>query len=227
MNVNDEDGEIMTRNIYLVRHGQTYYNIYNKLQGWSNSPLTEKGKADARQAADRLKNIHFDAAFCSDLPRAMETCQVILDSNVAESVKSPTISPFFREEFYGVYEGTNMDQAWYLAGAPHWLKTFKEIVTKHSIGTAKDWLHDADPFHDAENNEQYWARVDQGIALIRNADLPENANVLWVSHGNTCLSLVERYGEGKYDITERPANGSLSKLVMNGNEIQFAFYNQK
>lgn len=227
MNVNDEDGEIMTRNIYLVRHGQTYYNIYNKLQGWSNSPLTEKGKADARQAADRLKNIHFDAAFCSDLPRAMETCQVILDSNVAESVKSPTISPFFREEFYGVYEGTNMDQAWYLAGAPHGLKTFKEIVTKHSIGTAKDWLHDADPFHDAENNEQYWARVDQGIALIRNADLPENANVLWVSHGNTCLSLVERYGEGKYDITERPANGSLSKLVMNGNEIQFAFYNQK
>lgn len=227
MNVNDEDGEIMTRNIYLVRHGQTYYNIYNKLQGWSHSPLTEKGKADARQAADRLKNIHFDAAFCSDLPRAMETCQVILDSNVAESVKSPTISPFFREEFYGVYEGTNMDQAWYLAGAPHGLKTFKEIVTKHSIGTAKDWLHDADPFHDAENNEQYWARVDQGIALIRNADLPENANVLWVSHGNTCLSLVERYGEGKYDITERPANGSLSKLVMNGNEIQFAFYNQK
>lgn len=217
----------MTRNIYLVRHGQTYYNIYNKLQGWSNSPLTEKGKADARQAADRLKNIHFDAAFCSDLPRAMETCQVILDNNVAGSVKSPTVSPFFREEFYGVYEGTNMDQAWYLAGAPHGLKTFKEIVTKHSIGTAKDWLHDADPFHDAENNEQYWARVDQGIALIRNADLPENANVLWVSHGNTCLSLVERYGKGKYDITERPANGSLSKLVMNGNEIQFAFYNQK
>ena len=29
-------------NIYLVRHGQTYYNIYNKLQGWSNSPLTER-----------------------------------------------------------------------------------------------------------------------------------------------------------------------------------------
>ena len=31
----------MIKNIYLVRHGQTYYNIYNKLQGWSNSPLTK------------------------------------------------------------------------------------------------------------------------------------------------------------------------------------------
>ncbi|WP_251545688.1 histidine phosphatase family protein [Limosilactobacillus caecicola] len=217
----------MKRNLFLVRHGQTYYNIYNKLQGWSNSPLTEKGQQDAQQVAERLKTTHFDAAFCSDLPRAIETCQTILDLNEADSVNKPTVSPYFREEFYGVYEGTNMDQAWYMAGAPHGLKTFKEIVTKHSIGTAKDWLHDADPFHDAENNQQYWARMGKGIALIRDADLPDNANVLWVSHGNTCLSIVERYGEGQYDITERPANGSLSKLVMTDDDIRFEYYNRK
>lgn len=217
----------MIKNIYLVRHGQTYNNIYNKLQGWSNSPLTKKGKQDAVQVARRLKNTHFDAAFCSDLPRAIETCQTILDGNGANSVKSPTISPFFREEFYGVYEGTNMDQAWYMAGAPHGLKTFKEIVSQHSIGTAKDWLHDADPFHDAENNQQYWHRMDQGIELIKNVQVPDGANILWVSHGNTCLSLVERFGEGKYDITKRPDNGSLSKLVMTENDIKFEFYNRK
>ena len=217
----------MIKNIYLVRHGQTYYNIYNKFQGWSNSPLTKKGKQDAVQVARRLKNTHFDAAFCSDLPRAIETCQTILDGNGANSVKSPTISPFFREEFYGVYEGTNMDQAWYMAGAPHGLKTFKEIVSQHSIGTAKDWLHDADPFHDAENNQQYWHRMDQGIELIKNVQVPDGANILWVSHGNTCLSLVERFGEGKYDITKRPDNGSLSKLVMTENDIKFEFYNRK
>ena len=217
----------MIKNIYLVRHGQTYYNIYNKLQGWSNSPLTEKGKQDAVQVAQRLKNTYFYAAFCSDLPRAIETCQTILDGNDADSVKSPTISPFFREEFYGVYEGTNMDQAWYMAGAPHGLKTFKEIVSQHSIGTAKDWLHDADPFHDAENNQKYWHRMDQGIELIKNVQVPDGANILWVSHGNTCLSLVERFGEGKYDITKRPDNGSLSKLVMTENDIKFEFYNRK
>ena len=217
----------MIKNIYLVRHGQTYYNIYNKLQGWSNSPLTKKGKQDAVQVARRLKNTHFDAAFCSDLPRAIETCQTILDGNGANSVKSPTISSFFREEFYGVYEGTNMDQAWHMAGAPHGLKTFKEIVSQHSIGTAKDWLHDADPFHDAENNQQYWHRMDQGIELIKNVQVPDGANILWVSHGNTCLSLVERFGEGKYDITKRPDNGSLSKLVMTETDIKFEFYNRK
>lgn len=214
-------------NIFLVRHGQTYYNRYNKLQGWSNSPLTDKGKDDAVRAGQRLSDVHFAGAFCSDLSRAVETCQTILNLNQAGSVKQPTISPFFREEFYGVYEGTNMDQAWYMAGAPHGFKNFHDIVTATSIGQAKDWLHDADPFHDAENNEMYWQRMDQGIDLIRHSGLPDGSNVLWVSHGNTCLSLVERFGQGKYDVTVRPANGSLSKLIMTDDNLSFEFYNQK
>lgn len=201
-------------NIYLVRHGQTYYNIYNKLQGWSNSPLTAKGKADAEQAGRRLANVHFDAAFCSDTTRAMETLNTILALNQADSVDQPTVAPYFREEFYGSYEGSNMDVAWYNAGAPHGLKNFKEIVTKYSIGQAKDWLKDADPFHDAENNAEYWQRLNQGLDLILNSQLPDDANVLWVSHGNTLLSLVERFGGGQYDVTVRPKNGSLTRATL-------------
>ena len=158
-------------NIYLVRHGQTYYNIYNKLQGWSNSPLTEKGKQDAKNAGERLKNVHFDAAFCSDTTRAMETIQKILDLNQADSVREPVAAPYFREEFYGSYEGTNMDWAWYNAGAPHGYNTFKEIVLASSIGQAKDWLKEADPFHDAENNQEYWERMNKGLELIQRAEL--------------------------------------------------------
>lgn len=213
-------------NIYLVRHGQTYFNIYNKLQGWSNSPLTVTGKEDAQRAGERLQQVHFDAAFCSDTTRAMETIQTILDLNQADSVTKPVTSPYFREEFYGSYEGSNMDIAWYNAGAPHGLKNFHDIVTKYSIGKAKDWLKDADPFHDAENNVEYWLRMDKGIALIRQADLPDDANVLWVSHGNTLLSLVERFGHGKYDVTERPANGSLTKAVLNDDGMEIVEYNK-
>ena len=185
-------------NIYLVRHGQTYYNIYNKLQGWSNSPLTDQGYQDAEKAGQRLKDVHFDAAFCSDLTRAVETAQTILDENKADSVKEPTTAPYFREEFYGSYEGTYMDQAWYNAGAPHGLKTFKDIVTKYNIDTAKDWLKDADPFHDAENSTEYWKRMNEGLAIIRDAGLPDGANVLLVSHGNTCCAVrlfAAHYGD--------------------------------
>ncbi|GAX03414.1 phosphoglycerate mutase [Secundilactobacillus pentosiphilus] len=214
-------------NLYVVRHGQTYFNIYNKLQGWSNSPLTQKGIDGAVATGKRLADIHFDAAYCSDTTRAMDTAKLILKENQASNIKEPQTTMFFREEFYGYYEGNDMAQAWYLAGAPHGLPTFKDIVTKYSIGKAKDYLKEADPFHQAENNEEYWARVDQGFDLIRhNAHLKDGDNVLLISHGNTLLSLMERYGGGKYDLTVRPANGSLTNLTLTDDDVIVESYNK-
>ncbi|GEO67538.1 histidine phosphatase family protein [Levilactobacillus spicheri] len=214
--------------LYVVRHGQTYFNIYNKLQGWSNSPLTEAGIADAKQAGERLQDVSFKAAYCSDTTRAQQTAQTILAANHSQPRPQLTSAPFFREEFYGYFEGNDMAQAWYLAGAPHGLPTFKDIESKYSIGKAKDFLKEADPFHQAENNAEYWARVDQGFDLIRqNPDLQDGDNVLMISHGNTLLSLMERYGQGKYDLSVRPANGSVTKLRLTADDIQVLSYNQK
>ncbi|HBF75970.1 MAG TPA: histidine phosphatase family protein [Lactobacillus sp.] len=213
--------------LYVVRHGQTYFNIYNKLQGWSNSPLTQKGIDGAVATGKRLADVHFEAAYCSDTTRAMDTAKLILKENNASAVKEPQTTMFFREEFYGYYEGNDMAQAWYLAGAPHGLPTFKDIVTKYSIGKAKDYLKEADPFHQAENNEEYWKRVDQGFDLIRsNPDLKDGDNVLLISHGNTLLSLMERYGGGKYDLTVRPANGSLTNLTLTDDDVIVESYNK-
>lgn len=214
--------------LYMVRHGQTYFNIYNKLQGWSNSPLTHKGVQNAVDTGEKLKNTKFAAAYCSDTTRAEQTAQTILDENDASDIDAPITSMFFREEFYGYFEGNDMDQAWYLAGAPHGLPTFRDIVDKYSIGKAKDYLKDADPFHQAENNEEYWKRLDQGFDLIRgNKEIKDGDNVLLISHGNTLLSIVERYGNGKYDVTERPANGSLTKLEVDGDDIKVLSFNEQ
>ncbi|WP_203640961.1 histidine phosphatase family protein [Levilactobacillus andaensis] len=214
--------------LYVVRHGQTYFNIYNKLQGWSNSPLTEAGIADAKGAGERLRDVQFAAAYCSDTTRAEQTARTILAANQSQPAAQLTTAPFFREEFYGYYEGTDMAQAWYVAGAPHGVPTFKAIEEKYSIGTAKDFLKEADPFHQAENNTEYWARVDQGFDLIRNNEaIHDGDNVLMISHGNTLLSLMERYGQDQFDLSERPANGSLTKLLLTPDDIQVLSYNQK
>lgn len=214
--------------LYMVRHGQTYFNIYNKLQGWSNSPLTDKGMQNAVDTGEKLKNTKFAAAYCSDTTRAEQTAQKILDENQVSNIKTPTTSMFFREEFYGYFEGNDMDQAWYLAGAPHGLPTFRDIVDKYSIGKAKDYLKEADPFHQAENNEDYWKRLDQGFDLIKsNPAIKDGDNVLLISHGNTLLSIVERYGNGKYDVTERPANGSVTKLEVDGDDIKVLSFNEQ
>lgn len=215
-------------NLYMVRHGQTYFNIYNKLQGWSNSPLTEKGIQNAVDTGEKLKDTKFAAAYCSDTTRAEQTAQKILDENDASDIDAPITSMFFREEFYGYFEGNDMSQAWYLAGAPHGLPTFRDIVEKYSIGKAKDYLKEADPFHQAENNQEYWKRLDQGFDLIKqNPEIKDGDNVLLISHGNTLLSVVERYGIGQFDVTERPANGSLTKLTVDGDDIHVVAFNQQ
>lgn len=44
----------MILHLHVVRHGQTYFNRYNRLQGWSNSPLTQSGLDDAEHAGTYL-----------------------------------------------------------------------------------------------------------------------------------------------------------------------------
>ena len=212
---------------YLVRHGQTYFNRYNKLQGWSNSPLTQAGLDQATAAGERLADVRFAAAYCSDTTRAEVTARAILKANRAESAREPVVAPYFREEFYGSYEGENMDWAWYQAGAPVGLPRFADIVRARSIGAAKDLLKAADPFHDAESNAEYWARVNQGFALIRsNRQLRDGDNVLVISHGNTLISVAERFGGGRYDLSERPGNGSVTRLRITDDAIEVLAYGE-
>lgn len=205
----------MLLHLYLVRHGQTLFNRYNRLQGWSNSPLTEKGLKDADKAAKKLENITFAAAYCSDTTRAQITAQRILDANeAAGNVRPKLVSDMhFREQCYGYFEGQDMQMAWWAAGAPNGAKTYNEIVEKFGLAATRDMLKEADPFHDAESDIEYWTRVEDGFKLIAsNSSLKDGDNVLQISHGNTLLSLMHRFAPAGYDLSERPANGSVTRL---------------
>ncbi|MBT1166782.1 histidine phosphatase family protein [Bifidobacterium simiarum] len=205
----------MTLHLHLVRHGQTYFNRYNRLQGWSNSPLTESGIADAVKAGHKLESLDFAAAYCSDTTRAEQTAHTVLDINEAAGHARPslTVDMHFREQFYGYYEGLDMAMAWYAAGAPHGAKTYNEIVSRFGLAATKDFLKQADPFHDAESEEEYWTRVEGGFRIIADDDrLKDGDDVLVISHGNTLLSLMHRFAPEGYDLSERPANGSVTVL---------------
>ena len=207
--------EPMLLHLHLVRHGQTFFNRYNRLQGWSNSPLTESGIADADKAANKLKDFDFAAAYCSDTTRAQMTAQRILDANEASGHVRPQLMSdmHFREQFYGYFEGQDMGAAWLAAGGPHGAPTYHAIVEQFGLGATRDFLKEADPFHDAESDEEYWRRVDGAFALIAaNADLRDGDDVLMISHGNTLLSLMQRFAPAGYDLSERPANGSVTMI---------------
>ena len=63
---------------YVVRHGQTLLSFLNRAQGWSDSPLTDIGKHTAIELGRKLTELKLDAVYASDLPRAIQTAELIL-----------------------------------------------------------------------------------------------------------------------------------------------------
>ncbi|MCY7010385.1 histidine phosphatase family protein, partial [Streptococcus vestibularis] len=67
----------MTR-FYLMRHGQTLFNTLNRIQGWCDSSLTEKGRDQARQVRAYFEKHHmtFDHYYCTTTERASDTIEL-------------------------------------------------------------------------------------------------------------------------------------------------------
>lgn len=67
----------MTR-FYLIRHGQTFWNQENRMQGQHETELTPLGERQAIALGKRLKDIPFDKVYSSPLHRAVKTAELIL-----------------------------------------------------------------------------------------------------------------------------------------------------
>ena len=63
--------------LYLVRQGQTDWNLFKKFNGCTDTELNQTGIAQARLQAENLRGVSFDACFCSPQKRARQTCEII------------------------------------------------------------------------------------------------------------------------------------------------------
>lgn len=93
--------------IYLFRHGETDWNKERRLQGQSDIPLNDFGRALAEETAAALKDIPFDAAFCSPLGRAAETAAIIARRNPRPVPLTEDVR--LMEIHFGPYEGHRFD----------------------------------------------------------------------------------------------------------------------
>ena len=66
--------------IYFARHGETVWNVENKICGMTDSPLTEKGRQQARELGRKVKEsgVHIDEILYSPLSRAADTAKACL-----------------------------------------------------------------------------------------------------------------------------------------------------
>ena len=63
--------------LYLVRHGETEWNVTRRYSGRADVPLTARGEAQARAVAELLADVRFDAFLCSPQGRALATADII------------------------------------------------------------------------------------------------------------------------------------------------------
>ncbi|MDC0612431.1 histidine phosphatase family protein [Vibrio sp.] len=94
----------MKKTFYLMRHGQTLFNVRRKIQGWCDSPLTEKGIQQAEQVANFFDNIQLDYLYSSTSERSCDTAEIVTRNRMPyQRLKG------LKEINFGVYEGESED----------------------------------------------------------------------------------------------------------------------
>ncbi len=103
--------------IYFVRHGETVWNVENKICGMTDSPLTEHGCEQAKQTGELVKNsgLHIDEILYSPLSRAADTAKAIAEATGIPAREEPRL----REQCFGKYEGTPRDGAEFKISKTH------------------------------------------------------------------------------------------------------------
>ena len=108
--------------LFAARHGQTQWNVDNKICGTTDVPLTEEGWAQARALAEKATGMEIDLIICSTMLRARQTA-----SAVAEKLNVPVIADErLVEQNYGIYEGMDRQTPGFLANKRHFAYRYPE-----------------------------------------------------------------------------------------------------
>lgn len=87
--------------VYLMRHGETEWNVQRRMQGRSDIPLNENGLAQAQAAAEGMKALPIDLILCSPLIRTQETALAVAKGRDVDIV----VSSLLMEMGFGDLEG--------------------------------------------------------------------------------------------------------------------------
>ena len=87
--------------LYLIRLGETDWNIVKRLQGSTDIPLNENGEAIAKETCRAMNDIHFDIIYTSPLKRAYRTAELVKGERDIPLL----IDERLREISFGDYEG--------------------------------------------------------------------------------------------------------------------------
>ena len=196
MNGNCNNKNEETLKLYIVRHGETEWNVIKRFQGQLNTPLTEKGMEKLRKTGKKLENVLFDEVYTSELGRTVASAKIILNENRGYRNKKRELKKLaeLNEVYFGVWQGL----------------TYEEVLLKYPE-EGNNYFYDVKNYKaenvEAEKLEDALERFLKGINKI--LDSHESGNILVVTHG-TVFEMFMNYvaNDSIFDIDERTLMGN-------------------
>lgn len=164
----------MMAKLFLVRHGQSLWNLENRFTGWHDIDITEAGIEEAKKAGDVLINERIDIAFTSVLIRAKHTLNLILNE-IGKPDIPVIMDKALNERSYGNLEGLNKAETTLKYGDEQvhtWRRSYD--VVPPGGESLKDTYNRVIPYFEKEI-----------VPFLKKGE-----NVLIVAHGNSLRSLI-------------------------------------
>ena len=153
--------------IYLVRHGQTDWNLEKRMQGQTDISLNETGRMQAKNVSEEISKLKISKVICSDLARAKETAEIINEKIGCSIITDKRI----REFNYGDLEGIS-----------------REEITQEMWETVNKYPEKLN----CESMADIFKRIKSFCEELKD----ESENILIVTHGGA-LRMIMYYAENK------------------------------
>ena len=166
--------EVEGARLWLVRHGETDWNAAGRVQGHTPTELNERGREQAREIGRRLKGRAFAAVWSSDLPRAYQTAELLVESaGLGMRVER---SEALRERSFGKYEGMTTAE----------IGAARTALGLNATGDLADWTG----MPGVESNDVLWERISGQLRELSERYVSQD--VVVVTHGGVIARVVYR-----------------------------------
>ncbi len=190
------------KKLVLIRHGESEWNKENRFTGWTDVELSQKGREEARQAGQLLKNqgYSFDKAYTSVLKRANHTLDGVL-LELGETDIPVTRSWKLNERHYGALQGLNKAETAAKYGdeqVHEWRRSWDVrpplLDSDDKRNPVLDPLYTGVPADELPLGESLKDTVRRVVPFFESDIVPEikaGKNVVIAAHGNSLRALVK------------------------------------
>ena len=199
-----------TKNIYVIRHGETDWNKAFRFQGQTDIALNDLGLEQAKALAPVLARLQIESIYSSPLVRAFKTAEIAC----AELKLSIQKDDRLKETNVGIAEGLTMD----------------EVVTKFGEETLTKWRSYEERlldfrFEKGESKRHVMCRARS--VMLEIAQNSNRKNIAVFSHGMVMRALTFVFGTGVAWEQHAFGNGSIHHFVWSDEQPEFLIYKGK